>query len=269
VRQSGLVASISDSTVWRWLHADAIRPWQHRTWIFPRDPQFPLKAGARVGDTQSWNACVYALSDPVNRIDHSGLCSYWLYDHKFREDRGIPCSEFGIIEVTAEPPWGLLNEIAGALAALTAGTTLPISVDHYLSEETLQSGGGAGGGDGNQSDPATTNPSRPEQLIPQNATGKVLPPGMNGPFQAFKQRTRGYPKPNIPTPRAPVWPQVPAPVVNPPVPIHSVPWYKSVPLKLLELLDTLKSGSSILIMVDPCLMSPYTETEPCYEKPGA
>jgi hypothetical protein len=45
VRQSGLVANISDSTVWRWLHTDAIRPWQHRTWIFPRDPQFPFKAG--------------------------------------------------------------------------------------------------------------------------------------------------------------------------------------------------------------------------------
>lgn len=45
VRQSGLVASISDSTVWRWLHADAIRPWQHRTWIFPRDPDFAVKAG--------------------------------------------------------------------------------------------------------------------------------------------------------------------------------------------------------------------------------
>ncbi|EQD77241.1 transposase, partial [mine drainage metagenome] len=29
----------------RWLHEDAIRPWQHRTWIFPRDPQFALKAG--------------------------------------------------------------------------------------------------------------------------------------------------------------------------------------------------------------------------------
>jgi len=45
VRQSGLVATISDSTVWRWLHADAIRPWQHRTWIFPRDPDFAAKAG--------------------------------------------------------------------------------------------------------------------------------------------------------------------------------------------------------------------------------
>lgn len=44
-RRSGLVATISDSTVWRWLHADAIRPWQHRCWIFPRDPDFAAKAG--------------------------------------------------------------------------------------------------------------------------------------------------------------------------------------------------------------------------------
>jgi len=45
VRSSGIVASISDKTVWRWLHEDAIRPWQHRCWIFPRDPNFGAKAG--------------------------------------------------------------------------------------------------------------------------------------------------------------------------------------------------------------------------------
>ena len=45
VRQSGLVASISRTTVWRWLHEDAIRPWQHRCWVFPRDPHFAEKAG--------------------------------------------------------------------------------------------------------------------------------------------------------------------------------------------------------------------------------
>jgi len=44
VRQSGLVASISGITIWRWLNADAIRPWQHRCWIFPRDPDFAEKA---------------------------------------------------------------------------------------------------------------------------------------------------------------------------------------------------------------------------------
>lgn len=44
-RRSGLVATISGTTIWRWLHEDAIRPWQHRCWIFPRDPQFAEKAG--------------------------------------------------------------------------------------------------------------------------------------------------------------------------------------------------------------------------------
>ena len=45
----GIVDSISASTVRRWLDADAIKPWQHRPWIFPRDPDFATKA-ARVLD---------------------------------------------------------------------------------------------------------------------------------------------------------------------------------------------------------------------------
>jgi len=43
--RSGIVATISDTTVWRWLNEDAIRPWQHRSWVFPRDPDFTTKAG--------------------------------------------------------------------------------------------------------------------------------------------------------------------------------------------------------------------------------
>jgi hypothetical protein len=43
--EQGIVASISDTTIWRWLSADAIRPWQYRSWTFPRDPDFALKAG--------------------------------------------------------------------------------------------------------------------------------------------------------------------------------------------------------------------------------
>lgn len=56
VRQSGLAATISGSTIWRWLHQDAIRPWYHRTWIFPRDPHFATKAG-RILDlyARTWN----------------------------------------------------------------------------------------------------------------------------------------------------------------------------------------------------------------------
>lgn len=41
---SGIVASISGATVWRWLSADAIKPWSYRSWIFPRDPDFAKKA---------------------------------------------------------------------------------------------------------------------------------------------------------------------------------------------------------------------------------
>src|SRR5437867_5451045 len=36
----GIVATVSGTTLWRWLDADAIRPWRHRSWLFPRDPRF-------------------------------------------------------------------------------------------------------------------------------------------------------------------------------------------------------------------------------------
>ena len=41
----GIVAQISGTTIWRWLNEDAIKPWQNRSWIFPRDPLFEQKAG--------------------------------------------------------------------------------------------------------------------------------------------------------------------------------------------------------------------------------
>jgi transposase len=44
-----IAQTISAATVRRWLAADAIKPWQHRSWIFPRDPDFAVKA-ARVLD---------------------------------------------------------------------------------------------------------------------------------------------------------------------------------------------------------------------------
>ena len=45
ITRRGIVAQISGTTLWRWLDQDAIRPWHHRSWIFPRDPQFEQKAG--------------------------------------------------------------------------------------------------------------------------------------------------------------------------------------------------------------------------------
>ncbi len=43
--EEGLVESVARSTVQRWLDGDAIRPWRYRSWIFPRDPDFVVKAG--------------------------------------------------------------------------------------------------------------------------------------------------------------------------------------------------------------------------------
>ncbi|MCA1678719.1 MAG: IS630 family transposase [Actinobacteria bacterium] len=39
------VTDASATTIWRWLHDRSLKPWQQRSWIFPRDPQFQPKAG--------------------------------------------------------------------------------------------------------------------------------------------------------------------------------------------------------------------------------
>ena len=69
-RTSGIAATVSKTTVWRWLHHDAIRPWQHRCWIFPRDPDFPSKAG-RILDLyhRTWQGAPLHESDFVISAD--------------------------------------------------------------------------------------------------------------------------------------------------------------------------------------------------------
>jgi hypothetical protein len=62
------VTEASASTIWRWLHDDAIKPWQTRSWIFPRDPDFAVKAGraldlyARVFDGKRLRPDEYVIS---------------------------------------------------------------------------------------------------------------------------------------------------------------------------------------------------------------
>src|SRR5437762_7983508 len=70
VTTRGIVAKISGTTIWRWLDQDAIRPWQHRSWIFPRDPQFEEKAG-QVLDlyARSWNGEPLSKNDFVISAD--------------------------------------------------------------------------------------------------------------------------------------------------------------------------------------------------------
>jgi transposase len=57
----------SASTIRRWLAADALKPWQHRSWISVRDPQFAAKAArvldlyARIWDGQPLGASDYVI----------------------------------------------------------------------------------------------------------------------------------------------------------------------------------------------------------------
>lgn len=66
----GLVEAISSSTVRRWLHADAIKPWRYQSWIFRRDPDFAVKA-ARVLDlyARTWDGAALGPDDYVISAD--------------------------------------------------------------------------------------------------------------------------------------------------------------------------------------------------------
>lgn len=92
VRRSGIVAKISDTTVWRWLHEDAIRPWQHRTWIFPRDPDFESKA-SRILDlyARQWEGCPLAADEYVLSSDEKTSIQARIRKHPSTPPRpGLP-----------------------------------------------------------------------------------------------------------------------------------------------------------------------------------
>ena len=82
----GLVASVSRSTVQRWLDEDAIRPWQYRSWIFPRDPDFAAKAG-RVLDLYQriWDGAGLAEDEYVLSTDEKSQLQILSRCH-----RGLP-----------------------------------------------------------------------------------------------------------------------------------------------------------------------------------
>lgn len=67
---AGIAAEVSGSTLWRWLTEDAIRPWRHRSWVFPRDPLFAEKA-SRVLDLyeRRWQGKPLGPSDYVISAD--------------------------------------------------------------------------------------------------------------------------------------------------------------------------------------------------------
>ena len=78
---AGIVVDISVSTVARWLAADAIKPWQYRSWIAPRAADFAAKAAvaldlyARVFDSTPLGPGDYVLcSDEKTSIQARCRC---------------------------------------------------------------------------------------------------------------------------------------------------------------------------------------------------
>ena len=64
----GICSSACSSAVGRWLAEDAIKPWQHQSWIFISDPDFAAKATtvldlyARVWDGTALTDDEYVIS---------------------------------------------------------------------------------------------------------------------------------------------------------------------------------------------------------------
>lgn len=106
----GIVASIGETTVWRWLSEDAIRPWCHRSWIFPRDPNFQEKA-ARVLDLYEgrWRGKPLSDGDYVISADEKTSIQA-----RRRKHRTLPPARRRMMRIEHE------YERGGALAYLAA-----------------------------------------------------------------------------------------------------------------------------------------------------
>lgn len=123
----GLVTSLSAASVRRWLHADAIKPWQHRSWIFPRDPNFAVKAArvldlyARVWDGEALGSNDYVISaDEKSQLQalrrcHRGLaCGPGRSARvEFEYERGGTLAYFGAYDVHHARLCGRIAERTG------------------------------------------------------------------------------------------------------------------------------------------------------------
>lgn len=68
--ERGIVTFVSASTVRRWLAQDALKPWQHRSWIFIPDPDFRVRA-ERVLDlySRTWQGVPLGADEYVISAD--------------------------------------------------------------------------------------------------------------------------------------------------------------------------------------------------------
>jgi transposase len=109
----GVVESVSASSVRRWLGQDSIKPWRYRSWIFPRDPQFAVKAARvldlyqRIWDGHRLGADEYVISaDEKSQLQALARCHPGLGPApgrvarvEFEYERGGTLAYFGAYDV--------------------------------------------------------------------------------------------------------------------------------------------------------------------------
>jgi transposase len=149
-RVEGLVASVSASTVRRWLAADAIKPWQFRSWIFPRDPDFAAKAGRvldlyeRVWDGEELGANEYVISaDEKSQLQALSRCHPELAAApgrarrvEFEYERHGTLAYFGAYDVHRAQLMGRIAPSTG-IAPFTALVEQVMSTEPYASAERV------------------------------------------------------------------------------------------------------------------------------------
>lgn len=149
-RAEGLVASVSASTVRRWLAVDAIKPWQFRSWIFPRDPDFAAKAGRvldlyeRVWDGEDLGENEYVISaDEKSQLQALSRCHPELAAApgrarrvEFEYERHGTLAYFGAYDVHRAQLMGRIAPSTG-IAPFTALVAQVMTTEPYASAERV------------------------------------------------------------------------------------------------------------------------------------
>jgi RHS repeat-associated protein len=194
----------------------------------------PDRAGMAVADPtnpQSWDRYTYLLNNPLQYIDPLGL-NYCSPGSAITDDQG---NFIGYDESRC-----VTDEQYGD------GT----GYDGYIyvspgSSATVDSGSSSGLG---------TDASSLFNDLMNGISSAVFYPGQNPQQVFYKNATRPTPKVTGP-PQLQQPPPGPPPQLVPPKGMNDVPWYKSVPAKIMELFDVL-SNSDFILAVDPCSMNP-------------
>ena len=146
----GLVDAISSSTVRRWLHADAIKPWRYRSWIFPRDPDFAEKAArvldlyARVFDGVPLGPNDYVISaDEKSQLQALHRCHpgrpagpWHLARVEFEYERGGTLAYMGAYDVHRAHLVGTIADKTGIVPFMNLVDKV-MSQEPYVSAETV------------------------------------------------------------------------------------------------------------------------------------